>query len=66
MFKSYCDKNILKTSVLLSSSVFSQYELACKYGIIFQISIYIYIYIYLDAELNFVIPGVTIANQARP
>ena len=33
--------------------VFSQYGLACKYEIIFQISIY------------FVIPGVTIADQAR-
>ena len=33
--------------------VFSQYGLACKYEIIFQMSIY------------FVIPGVTITDQAR-
>ena len=41
---------------LLIFLVLSQYGLACKYGIIFQISIY--------AELHFVMPGITIANQA--
>ena len=41
---------------LLIFLVLSQYGLACKYGIIFQISIY--------AEFYFVMPGITIANQA--
>ena len=41
---------------LLIFLVFSQYGLACKYEIIFQISVY--------AELDFSIPGVTIANNA--
>ena len=41
---------------LLIFLVLSHYGLACKYGIIFQISIY--------AELDFVMPGITIANQA--
>ena len=40
--------------------VFSQYGLACKYGIIFQISIYDW-----AQKLHFLIPGITIANQAR-
>ena len=37
---------------LLLFLVFSQYELVCKYGIIFQISLC------LDTELDFPIPGV--------
>ena len=41
---------------LLIFLVFSQFRLACKYGIIFQISSL------FDAELHFLIPGVTIAN----
>ena len=46
---------LLKMRLLIFLAL-SQYGLACKYGIIFQISIY--------AELHFVMPGITIANQA--
>ena len=40
--------------------VFSEYGLACKYGTIFP-----NINTLLDAELHFLILGVTIANQAK-
>ena len=46
--------------ILLIFLILYQYGLACKYGIIFQILISI-----LDTELHFLIPDVTIANQAR-
>ena len=42
---------------LLIFLVFSQYGVACRYGIISQIS--------LDTELHFLTPGVAVANQAR-
>ena len=44
---------------LLIFLALSQYELACKYGIIFQIPIK------LDAELHFLKPGITIADKKR-
>ena len=43
---------------LLISLVLSRYGLACKYGIIFQKSIYSWME-------NFLVPGITIANHAR-
>ena len=44
---------------LLIFLVLSRYGLACKYGIIFQIPILIH------AELYFLIPDLTTANQAK-
>ena len=46
---------------LLIFLAFRKYGLACKYGIIFQISLHNW-----NAELHFLIPGVTINNRARP
>ena len=45
---------------LLIFLVLSQYGLACKYGIIFQISIYDW-----AQKLHFLTPGITIANLSK-
>ena len=45
---------------LLIFFVFSRYGLACKYGIIFQVSVYHWMQNFI-----FLIPGTTTANQKR-